>query len=260
MTTRWVAAGVAATVLAATLGLSAGPAAGGPATERQTDRCDQPGPYDLPQGGERVDLRAKHFTTRIDHPYWPMRPGTTWHYVERGGGEVAKVRVRVTHRTKLIAGIKARVVRDVVSVDGEVVEDTRDWYAQDTGGNLWYLGENTQEYEDGEVVSTEGSWQHGRDGGQAGVILPARPRAGCRYREEFLAGEAEDRAEVLSTRESLRTPTGFHEHVVHTANTTPLEPAILENKFYARGVGPVLELDLSPEFGRAVLVRVRHAD
>jgi hypothetical protein len=256
MTARSLLAGLAAAGLASALGLSAEPASAGPALERQANRCDQPGPYDLPQGSERVDLQAKDFSTRIDHPYWPMRPGTTWHYVERGGGEVAHVRTTVTHRTKMIDGIRARVVHDVASVDDEVVEDTRDWYAQDSGGNLWYLGENSKTYEDGELVTTEGSWQHGRDGGQAGVILPARARPGCRYREEFLPGEAEDRAEILSTRESLRTPTGFYSRVLHTANTTALEPDVLENKFYARGVGPVLELDLSPEFGRAVLVRV----
>jgi hypothetical protein len=187
-----------------------------------------------------------------------MRPGTTWRYIETGGGETSRVTVHVTHRTKLIRGIRARVVRDTVRADGEVVEDTRDWYAQDSGGSVWYLGENTKEYENGHVVSTEGSWQYGRDGAQAGVILPARTRSGCRYREEFLPGEAEDRAEILSTRESMRTPTGFHTHVLHTANTSRVEPAVLENKFYARGVGPVLELDLSPAFGRAVLVRVTH--
>ena len=221
-------------------------------------RCAQPGPYALPRGDEPVDLRPEDFTTRIDHPYWPMRPGTTWRSVERGGGEVARVRVTVTDRVKTIEGVRARVVHDVVRVDGEIVENTRDWFAQDSGGTLWYLGEFSQTYEDGRPVSTEGSWKHGRDGAYAGVILPARLRAGCGYREEYLEGEAEDRARILSTQETLRTPTGVHRRVVQTANTTPLEPRLLENKFYARGVGPVLELDLSPELGRAVLVEVTH--
>ncbi|KRF37638.1 hypothetical protein [Nocardioides sp. Soil805] len=220
--------------------------------------CAQPGPYPLPHGGEPVRLDPADFTTRIDHPYWPMRPGTTWRYVERGGGEVATVRVTVTRRTKVIESVRARVVHDVVRVDGEVVEDTRDWYAQDSGGSLWYLGELSRSYEDGRFVGTEGSWMHGRDGAQAGVILPAHLSAGCRYREEHLAGEAEDRARILSTRETLRTPTGLHHDVVQTANTTPLEPDVLENKFYAPGIGPVLELDLSPERGSAVLTRVTH--
>lgn len=248
-----VSAPPASTVPAAAPGVA--PSSGG---DRGAQDCAQPGPYQLPQGDEPVDLRPADFTTRIDHPYWPMRPGTTWRYVERGGGEVAHVRVTVTDRTKMIEGIRARVVHDVVRSGGELVENTRDWFAQDSGGTLWYLGEFSRSYENGQPVSTEGSWKHGRDGAQAGVILPARLRAGCGYREEYLAGEAEDQARILSTQETLRTPTGLHRRVVQTANTTTLEPDLLENKFYARGVGPVLELDLSPELGRGVLVRVTH--
>lgn len=162
----------------------------------------------------------------------------------------------VTRRTRLIEGIRARVVHDVVRTGGEIVENTFDWYAQDSGGTLWYLGEFTRQYENGQVVSTEGSWEHGRGGAQAGTLLPARSRVGCAWREGYLDGEAEDRAFSLSRREDVAVPSGFHRDVLHTANRTPLTPWLLENKFYARGLGPVLELDLSPEPGRAVLVRV----
>jgi hypothetical protein len=235
--------------------------AGVPPTDAGPDvpaasRCEQPGPYDLPRGGEPVDLDPADFTARIDHPYWPMETGTIWRYVERGGGDVQRVTVTVTRRTRLIAGIRARVVHDVVRENGEVVEDTRDWYAQDAGGSIWYLGEATAEYDDGRLVSTAGSWEHGVDGAQAGVVLPARPRAGCRYREEHKPGEAEDRALVLGRTESLDTPTGFHRDVLHTANTTPLEPGHLENKLYARGIGPVVEIDLAPDWSRTELVEV----
>jgi hypothetical protein len=218
--------------------------------------CHLPGPYEYPKGARAVKLRPRDFTTRIDNPYWPMRPGTVWRYVETSGAETQQIRVRVTHRTTVIRGIRARVVRDVVRSRGVLVEDTRDWYAQDSGGSIWYLGEATKEYEDGKVVSTEGSWRYGRDGAQAGIVVPARTHAACRYREEYLDGVAQDRALVLSRQESLETPTGFHRHVLHTANSTPLEPAVLENKFYARGVGPVLEIDVSPTWARAVLVSV----
>jgi hypothetical protein len=227
-----------------------------PAAGRDGGRCTQPGPYELPHGSDPVTLDPADFTTRIDHPYWPMRPGTVWRYVESDGEDTQRVTVRVTRRTRTIAGIRARVVHDVVHEGGEVVEDTRDWFAQDSGGTLWYLGEHTEEYEGGELVSTEGSWEHGVDGAQAGVILPARPRAGCAFREEFKAGEAVDRARILSRTESMDTPTGLHRHLLHTANLNPLEPGLLENKFYARGVGPVLEVDLSPGWSRGELVRV----
>jgi hypothetical protein len=246
----------------AVAGLATGAtAAGAPApasydTGPSSPGCEQPGPYDLPQGDEPVELDPADFSARIDHPFWPMRPGTVWHYVERSGGTVEKVTVTVTDRTRLVAGIRARVVHDVARVDGQVTEATFDWYSQDSGGSIWYLGEDTAEYEDGVVVSTAGSWEHGTDGGQAGVILPAAPRPGCSYREEFLPDEAQDEAMILSRSETLETPTGIHRHVVHTANTTPLEPTLLENKFYARGVGPVLEVTLSPHWSRAELVRV----
>ncbi len=220
--------------------------------------CHLPGPYAYPQGSQTVHLRPRDFSTRIDNPYWPMRPGTVWNWRETNAEGTQQITVRVTRRTTVIKGIRARVVRDVVRSDGEVVEDTRDWYAQDSGGNIWYLGEDTKEYENGTVVSTEGSWRHGRDGAQAGIAVPARPRATCHYREEYLAGEAEDQALVLSTKESMRTPTGFHRRVLHTANSTPLDRDILENKFYARGIGPVLEIDVSPDAARAELVSVTH--
>ena len=228
------------------------------ATAHKGDRCDQPGPYDLPRGSDTVDLDPADFSARIDHPYWPMKVGTVWHYVERGGGDVQRVTVRVTPRTRVVGGIRARVVHDVVREDGEVVEDTHDWYAQDAGGTVWYLGEATAEYDDGVLVSTDGSWEHGVDGAQAGVLLPARPRVGCRYREELKPGEAEDRALILGRSESITTLTGRYTEVLHTANTTPLEPDVLENKLYAPGVGPVLEIDLSPSWSRAELVRVTH--
>lgn len=220
------------------------------------ERCDLPGPYDYPRADEVVDLDPADFTSEIDHPYFPMRPGTVWTYREAEGDEVQRVRVTVTQQTRMIDGIRARVVRDVVRSEGEIVEYTHDWYAQDSGGSIWYLGEATREYDDGEVVSTEGSWRHGQDGAMAGLLLPAQPVAGCGYREEHLDGEAEDRAVILARREHLKVPTGFYRRVLHTSNSTPLEPAILENKFYARGVGPVAEVDISPQFSRAVLVSV----
>jgi hypothetical protein len=239
------------TGIAAAVGVAAPTTAGTTAAKASGGACAQ-----LPHGSEKVHLDPRDFTIKIDNPYWPMRPGTTWKYVERGGGEKATVRVHVSHRTKMIKGIRVRIIHDVVRVDGEIIENTFDWFAQDSRGNIWYLGEFTREYENGQVVSTEGSWKHGRDGAQAGVVVPAKPQVGCSYREEFLKGEAEDRAKILSINEKIKTPTGFHRRVLQTANTTPLQANLLENKFYARGKGPVLELDISPQFGRAVLVKM----
>jgi hypothetical protein len=211
----------------------------------------------LPQGSEQVELEPADFTAEIDNPYWPMAPGHRWVYreVDAEGG-TKRVEVTVTKRTKTIMGIEARVVHDVVTEDGDLVEDTFDWYAQDGDGNVWYLGEETKEYENGKVKSTEGSWEAGVDGAQAGIVVPAEPRVGLTYRQEYYAGEAEDRGEILSLNERASVPFGSFEHVLMTKDTTPLEPKVLEHKFYARGVGPVLAVTLSGGSDREELVRI----
>jgi hypothetical protein len=129
-----------------------------------------------------------------------------------------------------------------VGQDGETVEDTFDWYAQDTLGNLWYLGEDTKEFENGKVVSTEGSWQAGVDGAEAGIIMPANPQVGMAWRQEYYAGQAEDQAEVLAVDGHVEVPAGTYDGVLRTRDFTPLEPTVEENKDYARGVGPVQEI------------------
>jgi hypothetical protein len=209
----------------------------------------------LPTGSEPAKLDPADFTTDIDNPYWPMSPGSRWVYREVENGEVQRVTVVVTDRTKTIDGIEARVVHDLVTTtDGESVEDTLDWYAQDSKGNLWYLGEDTKEYEDGKVVSTEGSWEHGVDGAEAGIIVAAEPEQGLTYREEYYAGEAEDAAEVLSVDGKAQVPFGRFTGAMITRNFSGIEPNVEELKFYAKDVGPVLELLVSGGSGRTELL------
>jgi hypothetical protein len=140
-------------------------------------------------------------------------------------GKEQKVVVTVTNRTKTVAaGVKTRVVRDVVTKDGQPVEVTDDWYAQDECGNVWYLGEDTTEFENGRPVSKAGSWEAGVDGAQAGIIVPAEPRVGLQYRQEYYAGEAEDAAEILSTDEQAEVPFGHFTGALLTKDFTPLQP------------------------------------
>lgn len=200
----------------------------------------------LPVGDEPVTLDPADFTTEITNEYWPMAPGDRWVYRETDGqGGEQKVVVTVTDRTKTIAGIEALVVHDVVTEDGELVEDTFDWYAEDADGNIWYLGEATKEFESGEVKTTAGSWEHGVDGAQAGIAVPAAPEPGLDYRQEYYAGEAEDTATVLSLDEWVEVPAGSYRDVLMTKDYTSLHPEILEHKLYAKGVGPVLVLGIS---------------
>jgi hypothetical protein len=201
----------------------------------------------LPQGSEHVELDPAEFTTEIDNPWWPMTPGSRWVYRETDSeGASQKVVVTVTNRTKAIAnGIEARVVHDVVTEDGEFVEVTDDWYAQDTDGNVWYLGEDTTEYENGKPVSQEGSFEAGVDGAEPGIIMPAQPEPGMTYRQEYLKGEAEDAGAIVSLDEQAEVPAGHFEPALMTNDTNPLEPKVNEFKFFARGVGPVLAVSVS---------------
>lgn len=207
----------------------------------------------LPQSDEPANLEAGDFVERIDNPYWPMAPGSMWVYREDG----QRVEVTVTDRTREILGIAATVVHDVVTEDGELVEDTYDWYAQDQDGNIWYLGEDTKEFENGKVKSTEGSWEAGVDGAEAGILLPAEPKVGMTYRQEYYKGEAEDAANVLSVQERAEVPFGRFDHLLMTKDYTPLEPSLLEHKFYAKGVGPVLVVGISGGSGREELLSFR---
>jgi hypothetical protein len=219
----------------------------------------EPGPT-LPQGGEPVELDPAEFTTEIDNPYWPMAPGRRWVYREAGENGDLRVVVTVTEREKVVDGIDALVVHDVVSEDGEVIEDTFDWYAQDADGNVWYLGEDTKELENGKVVSTEGSWEAGVDGAQAGIIVPGDPQPGMAYRQEHYEGEAEDRGEVLSVDAQVTVPFDSYTDALQTKDTTPLEPDLVEHKYYALGIGPVLAVAVSGGGGREELIAFRRGN
>ena len=192
------------------------------------------------------------------NPYVPLVPGNRWVY--RAEGE--QVVVEVTDRTKLIEGVTCRVVNDVVSKDGELVEDTDDWFAQDLDGNVWYCGEEVKDYESfagdepprPELVAIDGSFKIGRNGARPGILALAAPQVGDAYRQEFLIGEAEDFVEVISITGTESAPGGSCDgDCVVTRDFTPLSPEAQENKYYAPGIGLILEVDLL-EGGRLELV------
>jgi hypothetical protein len=216
---------------------------------------------DLPRGSEPVGLDPADFTAEIDNRYWPMDPGTRWTYRETDEeGAEMQVVVTATGRTKKIAnGVTARVVRDTVAEDGKLVEDTFDWYAQDRRGNVWYLGEDTAEFENGKLKTRSGSFEAGVDGALPGIIMPADPQPGMRYRQEYYKGEAEDNGGVLSTEEMAEVPYGRFDGALLTKDTITIEPDVLEYKLYAPRVGPVLTLGVSGGPGsREELVALDH--
>jgi len=204
----------------------------------------------LPQGSDPVEIDQSRFSTEIDNPFWPMMPGTVWVY--REGDQ--RVEVTVTDRTRRVMGVETRVVHDLVTENGVPVEDTYDWYAQDEDGNLWYFGEDTTEFEDGKPAGHAGAREAGVDGALPGILMPAEPEVGMTYRQEYYAGEAEDRAKVLSLDESVSVPFGDFTGALQTEDTTPLEPDVVEQKFYVRGIGPVLALKVKGDTGREELV------
>jgi hypothetical protein len=201
----------------------------------------------LPQGGDAFPIDPSGFTTEIDNPYWPMTPGSRWVFRETDAkGSASRVVVTVLDKTKMIAnGVEARIVHDQVTEDGEVKEDTYDWYAQDADGNLWYLGEDTTEYENGRPKTKEGSWEAGVDGALPGIIMPASPQVGMTYHEEYYKGHAEDGASIISTDALAKVPYGRFDHGVQTRNFSGIEPDVIEEKIYAQGVGVVLEITVS---------------
>lgn len=216
------------------------------------------GSDDLPQGNDPVALEPEDFTTKIDNPYFPLEPGTRWTYLETDEkGEELKVVVVVTRETRKMAnGITVRVVRDTVTQNGKVVEDTNDWYAQDAEDNVWYMGEDTAEFENGKISSRHGSFEAGVDGALPGIIMPADPESGISYRQEYYKDQAEDNGEILSTNEMADVPFGHFEDMLLEKNTITIEPDVLEYKLYAKGVGMVLAVGVSGGGGREELVKV----
>lgn len=207
--------------------------------EARQEVCDELGeePY-------HPDLEPEDFVAIIDNPYFPLTPGTTFIYQGQTAQGLEHVEVVVTQETREILGVTCVQVQDTVTLGGELIEDTLDWYAQDEDGNVWYFGENAKEYEDGLIVSLAGSWTAGVDGAKPGMIMKAQPQVDDFYRQEFSLGVAEDVAGVLSLTESVTVPFGSFDNCLQTEEFTPHSPGVFEQKFYAPGVGQVLTIDV----------------
>jgi hypothetical protein len=203
-------------------------------------------------------ISAANFVSTVDNPYWPLRPGTHFHFQGSRGRTPQTDDEVVTHRTRLILGIPATVVSDVVSEHGRPVERTLDFYAQDKQGNVWYLGEDSFELSHGHFVKASDSWRSGVDGAKPGIIMPAHPRAGDSYRQEYYPpGEALDEARVLGYRGPISVPYGTFKRALLTSEYSPLEPQT-EQKEYVAGVGEIRERVVKGHHEEFRLVSVTH--
>jgi hypothetical protein len=198
------------------------------------------------------------FVSRVDNPWFPLRPGTVYVYRGADHGQRSRDVLTVTHATKVIQGIRATVIDDRVYLRGRLEERTTDWYAQDKAGNVWYLGEDTATLDaGGKVKSTEGTWQTGVDGARAGIFMPAHPRIGQTALQEYYKGHAEDQFKVLSLTAHVRTPAASSRHALLTQETTALEPGVLDHKVYVPGIGTVTEKTIKGGHERLALESVR---
>jgi hypothetical protein len=198
-------------------------------------------PQPVAQGTYAPVIDPANFGALIDNPYMPLTPGKT--YIYEGQTEKGNERneVFVSTDTKVILGVTCLVVQDTVMVDGVLEEQTLDWYAQDNQGNVWYFGEDSKDFQNGSVTSTQGSWEAGVNGALPGIVMQANPTIGETYRQEYYKGEAEDWASVLSLSESLTVPTGTYSNVLMTNEWSGLDnPPIYEHKFYAAGIGFIM--------------------
>lgn len=185
------------------------------------------------------DIDPSSFSNVVDNPYFPLKPGRRMRYEDPLSGETLVI--EVTHRTKNVMGVRSVVVIETVAENGQTVEISENWFAQDRDGTVWYFGELSRDFQDGVPVSTAGSWEAGVNGALPGIIMQAQPEPGDTYFQEHAPGVAEDMASVQSVTWSESTPSGTYSGVLKTKEWTPLEGGSVEYKYYAPGVGLILE-------------------
>ena len=190
-----------------------------------------------------AQVASNDFSATVNNPYYPLKPGTTYRYRGVKDGKPTNDVYAVSHETKAIEGASCVAVIDSLYEAGKLEEQTTDWYTQDSKGNVWYFGEATRELNArGKTTSTEGSWRAGVDGARPGIFMPANPQPGQSYRQEFYKGHAEDQFKVLDLTSAVTVPAGSYRTALLTEETTPLEPGVVDHKYYVGGVGNVKEV------------------
>ena len=198
----------------------------------------------LGHGAYDANIEPFEFSSDVTHPYWPLVVGRTLIYEAQTDEGLETIEVTTLDETVEIDGFECRTVRDVVTLEGVCIEDTDDWYAQRWNGDVWYMGEVAQNFEDGFLDNLDGSWRTGKDNAEPGIIMLGIPTVGAIYRQEYLVNEAEDMARVIATGQTVAVPAGTFTDCIQIEEWAPVEPGIFAHKFYAPGIGSVLEIDL----------------
>jgi hypothetical protein len=239
---RKLLAALAATSLVVTMGMTIAHAGSAPA-----------GPSGI---AYEPKLDPAHFVSKIDNPYYPLPVGRTLTYRGVRDGVTQTDTVHVTNRTKVIEGITARVITDVATHHSRLLESTTDYYAQDDQGTVWYLGEDTKAYDSQGNVDTSGSWTAGVNDAEPGIIMESNPQIPDGYRQEYLAGEAEDTAWVVNRGTSTNVPYGTIHNTMTSLEFARIEPTVVDQKIYGPGLGIVRETAISGDIEISKLVKV----
>jgi hypothetical protein len=209
-------------------------------------------------GSYSAAIRPADFVRAVDNRYFPLKPGTGFHFRGTADGKAQTDDMVVTSKVKYVLGVRCTVVEDTVSENGKPIERTFDWYAQDKRGNVWYMGEDSLELKNGRFVRADDSWEGGVKNGKPGIIMAGDPRPGMVYRQEYYPpGGALDQARVLGLSGPVRVAAGTFKRVLVTIEWSPVEPQ-LEKKYYVAGIGEIKEEVVQGGHERFQLVQVTH--
>ena len=234
---------------------------GSPTTTSSSTSTSAPAASDLApiHGTYSPSIDPANFVGAVDNRWFPLKPGTTFHYkgVQEDGKTPQTDDALVTRRHKTILGVRCTVVQDSVSSRGKLIERTFDWYAQDSHGNVWYMGEDAREVKHGRLARASDSWEAGVAGAKAGIIMPGDPKPGDEYRQEYYPKYALDQARVLGRGGPITVPYGSYKSTLETVETAPkLDPGVAEHKWYVAGLGDVEEHTVSGNREHIKLVSV----
>jgi hypothetical protein len=197
------------------------------------------------------------FTTKITNKYFALPVGKKLTYETTAQGTVTeRIEIEILQETMTIEGVETVVYLDKEYKNGQLVEETRDYLAQHKNGDVWYFGEDVNNYWNGMLLHHSGSFLHGKDGAKAGIWMKAEQRVGDSYRQEFYVGNAEDMRDTVATGETVTTKSGTYTDCAKVYDWTPLEKNSREHKYYCPQVGSLVLTEDLETGGRSELVNV----